>query len=139
QSRAKWTGAQGPRKLPRPRMSRMDIFLAAPRAEAVRCRAVQVRYRRSDLRSRMLLNQSRGQQGDHQFVVARDRVPFAPRYRVRTLDHVDAWPVVLEKIEVRRDKASQRMSEIPRRRHRFEEDLGQQYRRSHVEIDASAI
>src|SRR5260370_23426461 len=69
----------------------------------------------------------------------RDGVAFAAGLGVRTLYHIDSRPVVLEEIEIRGDKLSQRIPQIAHRGDGLEEDFREQDGGADVEISAALV
>src|SRR5688572_4131079 len=80
-------------------------------------------------------DERRRQEGEEDLVVSGEAVPAADALG-GALDHVRAGAIRLDEVEIGGREVAKRMAEVPRRGHRLQEDLGQEYRGSHVEIDA---
>ena len=85
------------------------------------------------------LDEGRGEQRDHDFVMAGDGVAVSAGARVRTFHDVDLGPVMLEEIEIDRGEVGERMAEVADHGNSFQEYLGQHHGRANIEIDAAVV
>src|SRR6266571_5084652 len=77
-----------------------------------------------------------GQQGDHDFVVADERVAMA-RSGCRPGDYVGLRTIAAYEVQIHRRQAVERDAFVARERDRLQKDLRQHDRRAAVQIDAA--
>src|SRR5215472_4014107 len=85
------------------------------------------------------LDQRGGEQRDHNFMMAGERVAASTRQSVGPLDDVDAWPIVLQKIEIHGSEVAQVMAQIADAGDGLQEDFRHYHRGARVDVDSAAI